>query len=551
MILRKKMLGILMLLGLLLLAACQSKDAVKDTEKKETSTINIMETGEIPGVNPTTADNSVSFRAINQVYEGLYRLDKDGKPALAMAAAEPEEKDGGKTLIFKIREDAEWSNGTPVTAADFEYAWKKVVDPKSAAAYGPQMEEIVKNATQILKGDMDPDQLGVKALDDKTLQVELENPVPIFKDLLTTGTFFPQNQAYIESQGDRYALSSENLISNGPFKLENWDGTKKTWDYVKNNKYWDKKNVKANKIHVQVVKDTNQALNLYTTEKLDRIELDGEFVSKYKDDPDFNKTFTGRSVYLKMNQGKDGQKTDLANVNIRRALAMAIDKQSMVDRLLANGSAVLNGNVPAKIMFDPKTKEDFREQNGDLLSYNPTEAKKYWESGLKEIGKSSLIIALTAGDSSLQKQQTEFMQDQLQKNLPGLTVNIKTVTQKASFVADISQDYEMLLGGWGGDYSDPLTYLNLFLTDSPGNHTGFSNAEYDKLVLGAKGSLSNDPEKRWEALLKAEQILLKDNATLVPLYQGGRAYLQKAELQDYIAYPIGSENYKWISKTNK
>lgn len=136
-------------------------------------------------------------------------------------------KNGGKTLIYKIREDAKWSNGTSVTAADFEYAWKKVVDPKSTAAYGPQMEEIVKNATQILNGEMDPDQLGVKALDDKTLQVDLENPVPIFKDLLTTGTFFPQNQAYIEKQGKRYALSSENLISNGPFKLENWDATKK------------------------------------------------------------------------------------------------------------------------------------------------------------------------------------------------------------------------------------------------------------------------------------------------------------------------------------
>ncbi|CAM4110524.1 peptide ABC transporter substrate-binding protein [Listeria booriae] len=549
MILRKKMLAVLMLLGLLLLAACQSKDAVNETKKAETSTIHLMETGEIPGVNPTTADNSVSFRAINQIYEGLYRLDKDGKPELAMAAAEPEEKNGGKTLIFKIRDDANWSNGTPVTAADFEYAWKKVVDPKSAAAYGPQMEEIVKNATPILNGKMDPDQLGVKALDDKTLQVDLENPVPIFKDLLTTGTFFPQNQAFIEKQGDRYALSSDNLISNGPFKLENWDATKKTWDYVKNNKYWEKKNVKADKINVQVVKDTNQAINLYTTDKLDHIELDGEFVNKYKDEPEFHKTFTGRSVYLKMNQGKDGQKTDLANLNIRRALAMSIDKQTMVDQLLANGSSALNGNVPAKIMFDPETNEDFRTQNGDLLSYNPTEAKKYWEAGLKEIGKKDLTIALTAGDSSLQKQQTEFMQDQLQKNLPGLQINIKTVTQKASFTADVTQDYEMLLGGWSGDYSDPLTYLNLFLTDSPGNHTGFSNPEYDKLVLGAKGSLSNDPEKRWQALLKAEQILLKDNAALVPLYQGGRAYMQRDALKDYTMYPIGSENYKWMSKS--
>ncbi|MBC8921432.1 peptide ABC transporter substrate-binding protein, partial [Escherichia coli] len=223
------------------------------------------------------------------------------------------------------------------------------------------------NATQILKGEMSPDELGIKALDDKTLKIELENPVPIFKELLTTGTFFPQNQAFVEKQGDRYGTKSDTLISNGPYKLENWNGTNMTWDYVKNPTYWDKKNVPTEKIHVTVVKDTNAALNLYNTNKLDRVELDGEFVKQYKDDKNFHKEATGRSVYMKMNQGKDGVKTDLANLNLRRGLAMAIDKTGMVNTLLANGSKALNGDVPGDIMFDPETKEDFRKQNGDLL----------------------------------------------------------------------------------------------------------------------------------------------------------------------------------------
>ncbi|WP_434967966.1 peptide ABC transporter substrate-binding protein [Listeria ilorinensis] len=538
-----------MLLGFTVLTACGASDEKKDTIKSNKKTeVNIMETSGIPNASPTLADNSVSFRAINQIGEGLYRLDKDGKPALAMAESEPEVSENGKRLIFKIREDANWSNGEPVTAADFEYAWKKVVDPKTAAAYGPQMEEIVKNATPILKGEMSPDELGVRALDEKTLQVDLENPVPIFKELLTTATFFPQNEEFVEQQGKKYGTSSETLLSNGPFILKNWNGTNLTWDYVKNPDYWDKANVPTPKIHVTVVKDTNAALNLYNTGKLDRVELDGEFVKQYQKDPNFRTSITGRSVYVKMNQGTAGETTVLANSNLRRALAMSLDKQGMVDTLLANGSKPLDGDVPGEIMFDPEMHQDFRKQNGSLLGYDKEAAKKYFEQALSELGKDQLTLTITSGDTTLQKKQTEFMQNQWETNLPGLSIKIKNVTNQASFQADVTQDFELLLGGWGGDYQDPLTYLNLFLTGSPGNHTGFSDATYDELVLGAKGKLSNQPEERWQALLRAEQILLKDQAVLIPLYQGGRAYLQIDQLKNYVTYPIGAENYKWIEK---
>ncbi len=540
----------MLVLSLALLVGCgaEKKDAQQSVNKKVSKTVNIMETSAIPNASPILADNSVSFRAINQVFEGLYRLNKEGEPELALAESEPDVTNDGKTLTFKIKKEANWSDGSKVTAADFEYAWKTVVNPKTAAAYGPQMEEIIKNATPILKGEMDPEKLGVKALDDKTLQVELENPVPIFKELLTTGTFFPQKKAWLEKQGSRYGTSSDTLLSNGPYTLENWDGTKLSWDYVKNPKYWDAKNVRTDKIHVTVVKDTNAALNLYNTGKLDRIELDGDFVKQFESDKNFHTSLTGRSVYMKMNQGKDGVKTDLANVNIRRGLSSAIDKAGMVDTLLANGSKPLDGIVPGEIMFSPKGGEDFRKLNGSLIAYNQRDAKLYFAKGLKEIGKNNLTLTLTAGDTSLQKKQSEFIQNQLESNLPGLTVKLKNVPTQVSFKADVTQDFELLLGGWGGDYQDPLTYLNLFLTDSPGNHTGFSNAEYDKLVLGAKGKLSNDLNTRFDALLQAEQILLKENATLIPLYQGGRAYLQNPTLKDYITYPIGAENYKWIVK---
>lgn len=160
------------------------------------------------------------------------------------------------------------------------------------------------------------------------------------------------------------------------------------------------------------------------------MELDGEFVKQYKDDKNFHKEATGRSVYMKMNQGKDGVKTDLANLNLRRGLAMAIDKTGMVNTLLANGSKALNGDVPGDIMFDPETKEDFRKQNGDLLKFDQQEATNAWKQGLKEIGKSELTLTLTSGDTSLQRKQTEFIQNQLEENLPGLTIKLKMLRIK-------------------------------------------------------------------------------------------------------------------------
>ncbi|MBC1521899.1 peptide ABC transporter substrate-binding protein [Listeria aquatica] len=541
-----------LIFGALALSACGANEGKsggnQGKQAGDSKIVNVMETSAVPSVNPITADNGASFKVVNQVFEGLYRLDKKGKPELALAEKEPTVKNDGKTFIFDIRKDANWSDGSPVTAADFEFAWKKVVDPKTAAAYGPQMEEIVKNATQILKGELPPSELGIKALGKKRVQIDLENPVPIFKELLTTGTFFPQKEAQLKKEGNRYGTNSDTLLSNGPFILKNWDSTSQTFDYVKNPRYWDKKNVKADKIHVTVVKDTNAALNLYNTGKLDRVELDGDFVKQFENDKEFHKMTTGRSVYMKMNQGKDGVKTDLANLNIRRGLAMAIDKAGLVDTLLANGSKPLDGDVPGGIMFSPENGKDFREINGPLLTYDKDEAKTYFEKGLKELGKTELTFTLTAGDTSLIKKQTEFIQNQLESNLPGLTVKLKNVPTQVSFKADVTQDFELLLGGWGGDYQDPLTYLNLFLTGSPGNHTGFSNEKYDELVLGAKGKLANDLNKRFDALLEAEKILLKDNAVLIPLYQGGRAYLEKSTLKDYIAYPIGTENYKWIHK---
>src|SRR5699024_8406186 len=345
-----------------------------NTGEEEEKVLRLSASGEIPGLNPTMADNDMSFNVINQIFEGMYRLDEDGEPQLAMAAEEHEVSDDNRVYTFKIREDATWSDGSPVTADDFEYAWKKAVDPDTGAAYGPQFEEIVAGASEILKGDKPVDELGVEALDEQTLKVTLEEPVPYFKDLLTTAVFFPQPEAFIKEQGDKYATDSEHTLYNGPFVLKDWNGTGNTWTYAKNDQYWDKEAVNVDKIEVNVVKDTQTAVDLYENDQLDRVNLTGDFVDQYASDDEYHTFLTGGVKFLKMNQGKNGEQTDLANLHIRKALNKALDREVIVNEILNNGSNVLYGTVPQGLSENPETGEDFREENGELIHYDVDEA---------------------------------------------------------------------------------------------------------------------------------------------------------------------------------
>lgn len=248
------------------LAACggnndtaKDKDgsANKPDEKKE-QVLNLLETQEIPTLDPALATDEVSFIVLNNVMEGLYRLGKDNKPVPGVAESYEVSQDG-KVYTFKLRKDAKWSNGDPVTAHDFVFAWRRVLDPKTASEYAYIMYDI-KNAEEINQGKLPVDQLGVKALDDYTLQVELKNPVPYFVSLTVFSSFMPQNEKFVKSQGEKYGLEANTTLYNGPFVLSEWKH-EQGWTYKKNPNYWDKDNVKLETINVKVVKDTATAVN--------------------------------------------------------------------------------------------------------------------------------------------------------------------------------------------------------------------------------------------------------------------------------------------------
>ncbi|MGB7367091.1 peptide ABC transporter substrate-binding protein [Carnobacterium jeotgali] len=541
----------------LVLAACGSgNDGEKASSENKASgsgeeqVLNLIESAELPNMDSAKSTDVVSGTVLNNVNEGLYRQNPENELELGMAAEEPEVSEDGLTYTFKIKEDAVWSNGEPVTANDFVYAWARLATPATASEYSYMIDGVVKNASAILTGDMEPSEIGAKAIDDKTLEVQLEKAVPYFKDLLTLPMFLPQNEAFITEQGDKYATNSDTVLYNGPFVLDEWDGTGLSWVLNKNEDYWDKDTVKLDTINVDVVKETSTAINLYDTGAVDRITLSGEYVQTKQGDPELKTQPTSSVFYFKFNQQRNGEETPLANENIRKAIAMSFDKQAFADTVLQNGSIPANGLVPAKLAADPASGEDFREQSGDLLTFDVKQAQEYFKKGLEELGVDSINLEILGDDTENAKKSLEFMQAQLTSNLPGLEISLRNVPFKVRLDADTKQDYDIEMAGWGADYGDPINFLELFHSENGNNKSSYANADYDALVESAQTNVT-DLEGRWEDMLEAEKILMETGG-IAPIYQRAYSVLEKDYLKNYTSHLTGAEHsYKWATIEGK
>jgi oligopeptide transport system substrate-binding protein len=541
------------------LAACGGEKATdKDVDKKDPTTVdepekvvaedqvlNLIMSAEIPTMDSALTTDAVGFDLLNNVAEGLYRLNQENVAIPAIAEGEPTVSEDGLVYTFKLR-DAKWSDGSAVTAGDFEFAWKRAMNPDTASEYGPyMMSGVIKNATAISEGKVDYTELGVKAIDPTTLEVTLEKQVPYFLSLMSFGTFLPQSEAFVTAQAAAYATNSDTLLSNGPFVLKAWDGTGLSWQLVKNDQYWDAENVKLTEINYDVVKETGTALNLYTTGEKDRTGLSGEYAMQYANDADLVTEMETTVFYFKYNQERVGAKTALANVNIREAVSKAVNKQDLADVVLANGSVPANYLVPQAFAFD-ENAADFREVNGDMAVYNVEEAKAAWAKGLEELGKTELTLEILGGDTEASKKMDEYIKSQLETNLEGLKITLKEVPFAVRLDLDTAQDYEIQVAGWGPDYQDPNTFMNLFVTGGGNNMSSYSNKEFDALIDSSANELAMDPAARWEALAKAEKILIDEDFGIGPLYQRGTMSLVKPYVKGVVSHSFGGDySYKW------
>lgn len=489
---------------------------------------------DITSLDSALATDTVSFDMYNQIYEGLYTLDKDDKAQPGVAKEMPKESNGGKTLTIELRKDAKWSNGDPVTAHDFEFAWKRVVNPETASEYAYIMYDL-KNAEDINMGKKDVDELGVKAVDDHTLKVELNKPIPYINEMFAFGTFMPQNEKVVKKHGQQYGTTADKTVFNGPFKIEQWRVEDKI-QLVKNEDYWDKEAVHLDRVNYKVLKDQQAGASLYDTGSVDDTVITADQVDKYEDNAGLKKRLLASTFYIKLNQ-----KTVPAfkNKDMRLAISQAINKEGYVNAVKNDGSEATDG-FTSKLTAETPDGKDFAETIDSPLSYNPEAAKEHYEKAKKDLGIKDLTFTMNTEDRPSSKISAEYIKAQVEKTLPGVTMKIKQLPFKQRLNQESSETHEASLSGWGPDYPDPLTFLSIMTTGAAQNNTGWGSKEYDQLIEDANGKLLKKPEERNAAMKKAEEMMLED-APVAPIYQKGEAHLTNPQVKGLIYHQIGGD----------
>lgn len=517
-----------------LLAACGSKSSSSSSE-----TFNRMEKDVISTMDNAHITDVISGQAAVDTGDGLYRYKgKKLEPTVATKVVKP--TNNGLTYTFNLRK-TKWSNGDPVTAKDFVFAWKRAADPKTKSEYAYLFSGI-KNADDITAGKKAASTLGVKAEGDYKLVVTMDRPVPYFSTMMVNPVFFPLNQKTVDKYGKKFGTQSKYLVFNGPFKLTNWNGTGNSWDEVKNTSYWNAKQVKLDKIHVQVVKDSNTAANLFATKKLDDAVLTGEIAKQHAKDKDYVGDKQGRTTYLDMNEEKV---PDFKNLKLRQAVAMAINRDEFANKVIGDGSFGISTITPENSGSNPKTGEDFSKEaakeSKTVQTYDLKKAKQLWAEGLKEVGKSGEDVTLTTDDTDVAKKSAEYLQSALEQ-LPGMKVSISSVPFKTRIQRSLDGSAQFILSGWQGDFPDPISFLDLYTTGNTYNFSHWSNKQYDDLIKASKGTDANSETKRYDDLLKAQELLSKESP-VATLYQTVQGHLRNPKLKGATFSPANMYNF--------
>lgn len=535
---RKKRFALsILLIAAILLTACT--DFTAENANLGEQVLNITENQDPSDLDSVFAIEVTSMNLLNNIMEGLMRLNKDNNPIPGIAERYEISEDK-KTYTFYLR-DAKWSDGKAITAHDFHYAWLRALDPKNESAYAYILYPIV-NAQEYNEKRAKAEDVGVKVIDERTLEVKLKDPSPYFLGLTSFPTYFPQRKDIVEKHGKKHATAVDKMVYNGPFILADWQQHQKL-TLTKNEQYWDKHSVRLNEVNIFITKSTVAGVNQFNAGEVDRAKVDQAFTQAFKQTPDYTPVTLAGTEYLQFNI--PGNRF-LSNAKIRKALSIAIDRESLAEQVLQNGSSPAGAFVPPVIQgMDNKA---FREMEGVPVNYHifdPTHAKELLKEGMKELGIEKLPtnIQFLIADDELTKKTAVYIQDQWREHLD-FDVKINPVPRKERIDREMKGDFFISLVGWQGDYNDPMTFLEVWTSDGPFNNGGWSNKKYDKLIAD---SLENtDFEKRMQDLIEAEKILLEEAAAISPLYYHGEAYIQKPYVQDFINHPVGTGySLKW------
>ncbi len=546
----KKLLAILLVLAMsvMLFTACGSKDDGKKNNDTNTNTgteaddKEPADTGDnagdtsaypgTPGANEVTFNiateppemftvtttDTTSFTIIRHIIENLVMLDADDN-VVEGVATDWTVSDDGLTYNFKLREGMTWSNGEPVTAHDFVFGWKSLLNPDFAAPYA-YFGYVFKNGEAFYNGEVGEDALGFKALSEYELEVVLEYPTAYFLSQLAFGVFAPLNEKAYNEFGDAYGTDADKMVYNGAFNMTSWEHESKIV-LEKNTNYWNADAIQVEKLTAVMINDTNAALNAFKAGEVDIVNLNGEQAELMRSENyPINTYDDGACFYLEYNLNEPA----LANKNLRKALTYAIDKQAFVDAIVKNSSKAAVGFTPFAVNG---LNDKFPNEIGPLLpTVDVDKAKEHYALALEELGVDTVQLTMIADDSDVAVENAAFIQEQLRVNL-GIDLKVENMPFKSRLERMTNKDFSIVFAGWGPDYNDPMTFLDLWETGNGNNHTSYSSEEYDAILNKIRTEL--DPATRMGYLMDLEGLLAED-MPIGPIYWRVRDYVVSGKI---------------------
>lgn len=505
---------------------------------QEEQVLNLAIGSEPPTIDPALATDSTSGAIIKNVFEGLTAMNNDGE-ILPAAAESWEVSEDGLTYTFKLREGNTWSNGDPVTASDFEYAWKRVLNPETASQYASILY-VLEGAEAYNSGEGEADAVGVTAVDEATLEVKLANPTSYFLELTAFYTYMPVHQATVEADADWALDASDAYVTNGPFSLTEWAHSSH-YVLVKSDSYWDAESVSLDTVNVQIIEAEStanaefQAGGIdylgapYSTVSLDAIDL-------YRANDELNVAPYAAIYWYKLNTTDEV----MSNVNIRKALALAVDRQALVDNVTKGGQLPALGLVPP-------TSAGFEEDRGYMADADFELAKEYLATGLEELGladPSELTINISINTSEAHSTIAQFIQEGWAQNL-GINAEIDNTEWQVYLDRLNVLDFQVARMGWIADFNDASSFLDMYRTaDSGNNDTGWENEEFKALIDQA--AAEQDVDARTDLLVQAEAIMM-DEMPVIPLYYYTNLFVIHDHVENMAPDALGNINLKDVS----
>ncbi|MGR3433913.1 MAG: peptide ABC transporter substrate-binding protein [Shimia sp.] len=499
----------------------------------EDQTFTYRVTAGIPTLDPQLIEETVGFHVARQLYEGLLTQDTDGS-LLPGVAESWEASNGNMTWTFNLRQDAKWSNGDPVTAQDFLYAWKRAMDPETASPYAWYLElTSIVGSKEILAGEVDPDTLGVSAPDDYTLVIDLTAPLPYFPAMTTYATLFPAHQATIEAHGDAWT-QPENIVGNGAYVLtERVIGER--LELEKSPTYWDADNVIITNVTGLVIEDANQALTRWKAGELDYMDdlPAGQFPALQAEYPD--SAFSSPrlcSYYYAMNQTETGHPS-LRDERVRKALSLAIDRDVIVDQ-------VLKGGQTAAYNFAHYATAGFEMPEIAMAGMTQAErdamAKEMFDAAMADMGGEAPTYKLIYNTSESHKAIATVI-SQMWKQKLGVETELANFEWKTYLDIRGDQQFDIARSAWCGDYNEASTFLDLLTSGHYANDGKYANDRIDELMAASK--TADDPQPLYT---EVEQIAM-DEGGIAPIYHYANTFMLASDYRNWAAENVENNWY--------